>query len=141
MMKFPLRNLSGQLSIVIVAFLLFSACAATRPAEQVAEERAMARWNALLSDDIDVAYEYLSPGYRSSVSSKNYQRSLLLKKVKWNDAKYIESECVETTCKVKISLNYTVFGGVPGLKSFDGTQTIEESWVLVDGNWYLVPDD
>ena len=65
----------------------------------------------------------------------------LLKKIKWNGAEYIESECAETTCNVKISLNYTVFGGVPGLKSYDGTQSIEESWVLVDDNWYLVPDD
>lgn len=131
----------GWILILIATLFLISACAATRPAEQVTGERAMARWNALLADDVSGAYQYLSPGYRSSVSEKNYQRALLLKKVRWNDAKYIESNCEETTCKVKISLNYTVFGAVPGLKSFDGTQTIEESWVLVDSNWYLVPDD
>ena len=136
-----MRTPAGQWSMVIVTLLLVSACVTTRPAEQVVEERATARWNALLSDDLTGAYEYLSPGYRSSVSSKNYQRALLLKKVKWNDAEYIESECAETTCKVKISLYYTVFGAVPGLKSFDGRETIEESWVLVDGDWYLVPDD
>ena len=131
----------GQLLIIIAIFLLISACAATRPSEQVVEERAMARWSALLGDDLTGAYEYLSPGYRSSVSVKNYQRALLLKKIKWNDAKFIESECEETTCKVKISLNYTAFGAVPGLKSFNGIQSIEESWVLVDRNWYMVPDD
>ena len=131
----------GQLFTVFTALLLITACAATRTPEQVVEERAMARWVALLSDDLTGAYEFLSPGYRSSVSVKNYQRAILLKKVKWNDAEYIESECAETTCKVKISIKYTVFGAVPGLKSFDGVQTIEESWVLVDGDWFLVPDD
>jgi len=140
-MKLPMRIRAGHWSMVIVTLLLVSACVATRPAEQVLEERAMARWNALLNDDLTGAYAYLSPGYRSSVSVNNYQRGLLLKKVIWNDAEYIESECAKTTCKVKISLKYTVFGGVPGLKSFDGTQTVEESWLLVDGNWYLVPDD
>ena|SRR5210317_1301314 len=141
MLKFELRTGRGQFLIFIVTLFLISACAATRPAEQVTGERAIARWNALLADDISSAYQYLSPGYRSSVSEKNYQRALLLKKVRWNDAEYIESNCEETTCKVKISLKYTVFGAVPGLKSFDGTQTVEESWVLVDSNWYLVPDD
>jgi hypothetical protein len=84
-------------------------------------------------------YEFLSPGFRSSVSSVQYQRSILLRKVKWSGARYIESECTETTCKVKISLDYIVYGVVPGVESFEGTQQIEESWVQVDGNWYIVP--
>jgi hypothetical protein len=141
MIRLPLKTRVGQLLVVFAVLLLISACAATRTAEQIVEERAMERWIALLSDDLTGAYEYLSPGYRSSVSVKNYQRALLLKKIKWNDAKVIESECEETTCKIKISLNYTAFGAVPGLKSFDGVQTIEESWVLVNGNWFLVPED
>jgi len=126
--------------VLSATFLLLSACATTRPAGEVIEERAMARWDALLSDDLAGAYEYLSPGYRSSVSSKRYQRSLLLKRLKWNDAKFIESDCTETICKVTISLKYTVFGAVPGVRSFDGTQTIEETWLQTDGNWYLVPE-
>jgi len=129
------------LLVLSIAILLLAACAAAVPTERVIEERAMARWNALLSDDLAGAYEYLSPGYRSSVSSLQYQRALLLKRVRWNDAQYIESDCIETTCKVKISLSYTVFGAVPGLKSFDGTQRIEESWLLVAGKWYLVPKE
>ena len=122
-----------------VSSLLLSACATTVEIEDTIETRAIKRWEALLSDDYEGAYEYLSPGFRSSVSLKQYQRSLLLKKVAWTDANYVESDCAETSCKVKISLNYTVYGAVPGIQSFDGTQTITESWVLVDGNWYLVP--
>jgi hypothetical protein len=119
--------------------LLLSACASTARTENTVEKRATARWDALLSDDLAGAYEYLSPGFRSSVSSVQYQRSVLLKKVAWMGAQYIESVCAETTCKVKISLDYALYGGVPGVKSFEGTEMIEESWVLVDGVWYLVP--
>jgi hypothetical protein len=129
----------NSLLFLSITTLLLSACATTMPPEEIVEERAMARWEALLSDDMAGAYEYLSPGYRSSVSLMAYQRYLLLKKVTWNEAQYIESDCIETTCKVKISIKYTIFGAVPGLKSFDSTQTIDESWVLADGNWYLVP--
>ncbi|NOZ38290.1 MAG: hypothetical protein GXP11_09570 [Gammaproteobacteria bacterium] len=120
-------------------FLLLSACATKMPAEKVLETRAMARWNALFGDDIAGAYEYLSPGYRSSVSLAQYKGSLLRMRVKWTGAQYIASDCAETACKVKILLNYTVFNAIPGVKSFDGTQTIEESWLLVSGKWYLVP--
>jgi hypothetical protein len=119
--------------------LLLSACATTSQTGATIEERVTARWNALLSDDLVAAYGFLSPGYRSSVSSTQYQRSVLMQRVKRRGARYVESDCTETTCKVKILIDYTVFGALPGVSSFDGTQPVEESWVLVDGDWYFVP--
>jgi hypothetical protein len=107
--------------------------------EDSIEKRAMGRWDALLSEDVEAAYAFLSPGYRSSVSLTQYHRSLLLTKVRWTGAKYIESDCEETVCSVKISLDFTVYGALPGVSSFESKQTIKESWVLVDGSWYLVP--
>lgn len=121
------------------SLLLLSACATTARTENVIEERAMARWETLLSGDLAAAWEYLSPGYRSSVSSEQYRQSVLIKRVKWTGARYIESDCIETTCKVKISIDYALYGAIPGVQSFTGTQAIEESWLLVDGKWYLVP--
>lgn len=137
--SYDVRSIS--LLLLSVTTLLLSACATTIAPEKTLEERVKARWDTVLGGDYAGAYEYLSPGYRSSVSSVQYQRSLLLSKVKWNEAQYIESDCTETTCKVKISLKYTVYGGVPGIKSFNGRQMIDESWVLVDSNWYLVPNN
>ncbi len=127
------------LAAVCGSVFLLSACATMPGTGDGVEKRVTARWQALLSDDLTAAYDFLSPGYRSSVSLKHYQRTVLLKKVHWRDAKYIESDCAETSCKVKISLDYTMYGGVPGVQSFEGTQTITESWVLIDGVWYLVP--
>jgi len=140
MLKFLLRRNYSFLLGLVCCLLLLSACATNLRTEEILESRATARWNALLSGDFAGAYEFLSPGYRSSVTSAQYQRSVLLKRVKWTNARYVESNCTETTCKVKISLNYTLYGALPGVKSFDGTQTIEESWVLVKANWYLVPE-
>ena len=140
MTRFFLKRSNVLLITLSCSLLLLSACATTARTENTIEKRATARWNTLLSDDLAGAYEFLSPGFRSSVSSTQYQRSLLLKQVKWTGARYVESECTETTCKVKISLDYTVYGALPGVSSFDSTQTIQESWVLSDGNWYLVPE-
>jgi hypothetical protein len=99
----------------------------------------MGRWDALLSEDVEAAYEYLSPGYRSSVSLAQYYRTLSLTKVRWTGANYIESDCEETVCNVKISLDFTIYGALPGVKSFESKQTIKESWVQVNDSWYLVP--
>jgi len=124
---------------VVCSLLLLSACATNVSKESTIEERATARWNALLTGDLAGAYEYLSPGYRTSVTSLQYQRSILVKPVVWTSAKFLESACETATCKVKMSVGFAVSGAVPGVKSFKGIQTIEESWVLINGQWYLVP--
>jgi len=130
-----------KLIAVVCSVLLLSACAAaTVDKKNQIEDRAMGRWDALLTGDFAGAYEYLTPGTRSSISLMQYQRSILRKQVKWTSAKYNKSECEETTCKVTISLGFTVYGALPGVRSFEGTQDISESWVLLDGNWYYVPE-
>ena len=140
MVKFyPMRPVA-VISTLCCCLLLLSACASPERTERDIEGRAMERWDTLLADDLDGAYQFLSPGYRSSVSSVQYQRAILLNKVKWTGARYIESDCTETTCKVKISLDYALYGVLPGVNSFEGTQTVEESWVLTEGIWYFVPD-
>ena len=127
------------LAALMGSLLLLSACATTTPKAPDIEERATARWNTLLSGDIAGAYDYLSPGYRSSVPSIQYQRAMLLKRVQWTGAKYTKSECSETTCNVMFLLSYRVAGALPGVKSYEGTQDIEETWIKSDGTWYLVP--
>ena len=136
---------TGRVRLMVVAcgLMLLSACATSTSTnvspESLVEERATARWEAFFSGDLAGAYEYLSPAYRTSVSSLQYQRSVLLKRVAWTSAKYVESTCQETICMVKFNVGYTVSGAIPGVKSYKGTQIIEESWVLIDGQWYLVP--
>lgn len=139
MIKLNFNSRDVLLLVLSAATIWLSACMTTAPTSAVIEQRATARWEAVLSDDIDVAYEFLSPGYRSSVSLKQYHRSLLLKQINWTAAKYVESDCGETACNVKILLDFTIYGAVPGAPTFDSKQTIEESWVLVNGSWYLVP--
>lgn len=134
-------NISRRLgcSLAVCGLLLLSACATSTPKSDGIEARAMARWETLLAGDLGGAYEYLSPGFRSSVSSMDYQRSILLKKVRWEGAEYIRSECDDSTCNVMILLSYRVAGALPGVKSYEGKQQIEESWIRIDDVWYLVP--
>ena len=132
---------SGRLRFMgtVCGLFLLSACATIESAEKSIEVRATQRWDTLLSGDLAGAYEYLSPGIRSSVSSLQYQRSILSQQVQWTGARYIGSECEDSTCTVRISLDYAISRALPGVKSFKGTRTVKESWLLVDGTWYLVP--
>jgi hypothetical protein len=141
MKKFFLTHRPVFLTSLCCSLLLLSACATTStpPPEDSIEIRAQARWDAILKDDLLTAYEYLSPGYRSSVSSIQYVRLILNKQVAWTGARYLSSECEEAMCKVTIDLDYALIGVLPGVKSFEATKDIEETWLLVDGVWYLVP--
>jgi hypothetical protein len=140
-MKQYLHTVRIGLAGLVGCLLLLAACATTSRdvPEQQLRERSMARWDALLSGDLAAAYGYLSPATRSSVSSLQYQRSILLQRVTWTDAEYLEEDCEETTCKVKISLGFVVQGGLPGVQSFADTEVVDETWLLVDGAWYYVP--
>ena len=128
-----------QLMAMVCSLLFLSACATSVSKENQIEERVTGRWDAIFSGDLAAAYNYLSPGTRSSISSLQYQRSILTQRVVWTGARYVASECQESICKVQVSVDYVVNGALPGVKSFKGTKDIEESWVLTDGTWYMVP--
>lgn len=137
-MSFKISRKYGY-SLMACGLVLLSACTTTSSKSEGIEERVNARWNALLTGDLAGAYEYLSPGFRSSVSSLDYQRSLLLKKVRWEGGEYIESECDDTTCNVTVLLQYRVAGALPGVRSYEGKQQVTETWIKIDNVWYLVP--
>ncbi len=133
-----MRRFLAPLAVLCAAMLL-SACAATGKKTETIEERVNGRWAALLAKDYESAYEYLTPGFRSSVSLQQYQRSVEDRKVKWTSAKYIKSTCEESTCAVQVNIGYTLIGALPGVKSMNMSQYAEETWILVGRKWYMVP--
>jgi hypothetical protein len=135
-MKNRIRRLAAP---CLGAALLLAACAAPGPRPDDVDARAQARWDRLLAGDIAGAYEYLSPGYRSGTTAMQYQREVLLKKVRWTGAEYIGSDCSESVCKVSISLDYAVMGALPGVPRYQSSRTITENWIWLDGQWWLVP--
>ena len=137
-MRISTHHLFKRLALVC-ACLVLSACAVNTVKTDSIEYRAQERWDKLFSGDLQGAYEYLSPGFRSSVSSLAYQRSVLTRAIRYTSAEYKSSECDESTCKVTMRLGFSVSGALPGVKSYDGEKDIVESWVRIDGVWYHVP--
>lgn len=123
----------------LCAAMVLSACAATGKKTESIEDRVNGRWAALLGNDLEGAYKYLTPGYRTSVSMQQYRRAIENRKVRWTSAKYVKSECDESTCEVQVKVGFTIYGALPGVKSMSSSQNTNETWILVEGKWYMVP--
>ena len=127
--------------LIGIGYSLFflSACAMTPETSQDAATRATDRMDLILAGELLEAYEYLSPGYRSSVSRESYLADMVTRQVNWSGAEMLGSECVENHCAVKFKIDYTVPSPVPGVRNFDFFDNFDEDWILSQGQWWFVP--
>ena len=129
-----------RVALVLLAAVLLGGCASGGGKRDDIDARAQARWDALSAEDYTAAYGFLSPGYRSSVSLSQYQRKVLLQKVRWTGGKVLGSDCEEDACTVTVALDFVLIQPVPGVRRYDGTREIHEDWVRSNGKWWYVPD-
>jgi hypothetical protein len=94
------------------------------------------RWQALLAQDFNKAYTFVAPSYRQLNTVDAYQKKRQGVPVKWIAAKVLRVECVEQKCDVRIELESKPL--VPF--AFNGTITsgIDETWVLENGQWWML---
>ncbi len=103
-------------------------------------KRAQERWDALLAGDFDTAYEYYSPGFRSSHSRGDFEVMMRLRKVQFTNAKYTDQDCEGDRCTVSFDVGYRIASPVPGLDTWESTQKLEETWIRTQGQWWFLPD-
>jgi hypothetical protein len=97
--------------------------------ERLVIGRAQARWNALLKQDMDVAYQFISPGGRSLMSLQQYRPRV--NSGFWRAAKVEKASCAAETCEVTVLVD-VIFQGVKF------TNPIKETWILDAGKWWFV---
>ena len=122
-----------------LAALLLSACAATQQAKAPVVERAEARWEAVVANQLEAAYEYYSPGFRSANSLIDYGVSMRTRQVRWSSAEYLDHDCEADRCNLRFNVGYKVLNPAPGLSEFDGKQIVNETWVRTNGQWWYLP--
>ena len=132
--------LSGAL-ITGLAVLLLGGCA-LNPAsqEQRVVDRAQARWDAITTGDLETAYTYYSPGYRSTMSVIDFAVEIRTRRVAYTSAKYVSHQCEEARCTIKFLVGFRVPAPVPGMTVFDSTQQIEDTWIKTEGKWWYLPE-
>ncbi len=130
--------------VLLFAFMMtgvFLTACATAPenTENSIAVRAQDRWDALLAGDYETAYAFYSPGYRSTRSVVDFAIGIRSRRVRWTSAEYMEHSCLENSCTVLFNVGFTVNKPVPGMKKFDGSNTVEEKWVKTEGQWWYLP--
>ncbi|HVF35688.1 MAG TPA: hypothetical protein VND91_10240 [Candidatus Saccharimonadia bacterium] len=143
----PLRKRFLVLRLAVAALaLMLGACASTggsKPssAKAAPEVRAIERWNLLIAGKADEAWEYLSPGARSTKSREAYQGEMTQRPVRWEKAEPFEKpECASTdACTVKILVTYSMDVPLPNVGRINSPAVLEEKWIALDGVWYHVP--
>ena len=116
--------------MVVVVFAV-AACAMLdrRPAAEVVKERAQARWDALVKEDIPAAYQYLSPGSRSVTPLPQYSASI--RHGFWKSVVVQDVVCETDSCEVHATIEY----------EFQGRRVktpYKEKWIREGSNWWYV---
>jgi len=130
-----------RLFLLATMLTLVSACANTAKQDQDIKQRAQARWDALVAGDYDTAYNYYSPGYRSSTSRVDFEIAMRVRRVRWTSAEVLESSCTADVCSVETKLGYKVARPVPGISEWKNATDITERWVRTDGQWWFLPEE
>lgn len=136
----PLHRRPIRYSIALLLALLLGACATNGASKNGIEDRAQARWDAILANDLDTAYGYYSPGYRTATSRVDFEIAMRLRKVKWVSADVLESSCEADLCTLTTLVGYEITKPVPGVPEWKSKQKVSERWVRTEGQWWYVPE-
>jgi hypothetical protein len=129
---------SGVAALVVVASMLGMSGCADKASPDNVDRRSVERWNLLVAHDGEKAYDYLSPGFRSTQTREIYAKAMSNRPIQWKAAKFNHKECDADRCKVYVDVTYSV--KLPNVgKPTDSTSTQEETWILVNGEWYFLP--
>ena len=129
----------GLVAAIFLAVFL-SGCAITPQSEEdYVLERAQSRWDAIIAGDIETAYQYYSPGYRSTHSMIDLGVSQRVRRVKQTSAEYLTHSCEESRCTVLFSVGFRVVEPVPGMSVYTSSSSIEDTWIKTNGEWWYLP--
>ncbi len=132
------KNLTRAL-LALAAVMLASCAAQQKSPEDYVVERAQERRDLLLAGELEEAYAFFAPGYRSTHSLIDFAVAERTKRVGYTAAKYLSHECEATRCLVTFELAYRVPAPVPGVSYFDGTSKVEDTWIKTQGDWWYLP--
>lgn len=83
----------------------------------------------------------MSPGYRELISKDEYERTVLVRPVKWKAAQVSGVSCEDIVCEVHLEIDYTLRMPVQGVGAVSSRSVQKEKWVSSGGQWYLVPSE
>ena len=117
----------------LVATLLGGCASLQQKPEDIVKQRAQERWTALLGGKFEQAYSYLTPAFRKAVPADHYQ-ARFGNAGRWREAKVTKVECSSAdTCEATIDVQLSVAMMRGQIVRTDA----KETWLLVDGEWWM----
>lgn len=99
--------------------------------------RAEARWKALVENNIQEAYKYLSPGQRNVVSLQQY-RGKFGQLVEWRKAKVLDVQYDSPlAAMVSLEVEYR-YSDIRGRVTMESTKALTEKWLYSEGEWWYI---
>lgn len=124
--------------LALLGLLLAAAGCTDKSNPDTIDRRSVERWNYLIAHQAEKAYDYLTPGFRQTQTRENYATAMNSRPVQWKAAKFNKKECEADRCKVTIDVTYSVTLG--GGAVAETTSSRLETWLLVDGEWFTLPN-
>ena len=141
-MKSKKVYLLAKFALAVVALALAGCAGMARKDEDasVIKEKAVQRWDYLIAKKADKAYDFLSPGYRTTITRENYAFGMNNRPVSWEAVSYVDQQCETEVCTVHLKLKYKVAVNLHGVRQVRGDSPVTERWIKDSGRWYFLPD-
>lgn len=128
-------NRSARAALVVSALTAIAGCASmgSKTPEQLVQQRAEAYWKARQGADVKAAYALLTPAYRGLRDEQAFRQQfgagspILASKVD-------KVTCEAEKCTARVAL--TAKPSIPGLNLPSITTYMDDTWLLVDGQWW-----
>jgi len=124
---------------LLLTVLVLTAC---EKAEDL-ETSVNSRWNGIISNELDKAYSYYSPGYKEVESLEGFKLRILTAQlnIKWTQGTFKSAECSsEDVCEVRVEVTYNYSFSKRSLGGVENMVTeLKENWIKIDGKWVHVP--
>lgn len=136
--KFLTRALALAAALVLLAACTTGGVKKDDTAE--VEQRAVQRWEYLIAHEAEKAYDYLTPGYRQTITRDAYAATMNHRPVQWASVNYVDRKCESDRCSVTLNVRYSLeMAGMGRPAESSSPQT--ETWIRTRGTWYFLPSD
>jgi hypothetical protein len=133
-------HMTPRLVLAAALALVAAGCGEQTPPgpEDVVAERAQARWDALVGEEFERAWEYYTPGFREQLPAGDFALDMSRRPIDWVGAEVMGVDCAadDPTCTVRVRVEYKAPLPVPGATDVRSESGTEETWVQLDGQWW-----
>lgn len=125
-----------KLATVIAVLMIVTACDQEK---NKLDSRAKDFWMHKINRDFDKAYDFLTPGWKSSETKESYVRRMSQSTIKWRSIEIKDKQCSEKylcSLSLKVEYEYTFKGSMAG--TIKVPSEIRETWLMKNNTWYNV---